>query len=57
MMLHSLVALLASDRERNQGAETEVEQELDLPGCLQNARSLGKSNRMIIWKMPEYGQT
>lgn len=43
-MLDSLTVLFAFDRERNWGVETEVEQELDLPGCLQNAKPLGKSN-------------
>lgn len=57
MMLNNLAVLLAFGRERNQGVETEVEQELDLPGFLQNAKSLGKSNRMIIWKVPEDRQT
>lgn len=57
MMLDNLAVLLAFGRERNQGVETEVDQELDLQGCLQNAKSLGKSRRMIIWKMPEDGQT
>lgn len=57
MMLDSLAVLLAFDRERNRGVETEVGQELDLPGSLQNASALGKSKRMRIWKMPEHGQT
>lgn len=57
MMLDSLAVLLAFDRERKRGVETEGGQERDLPGCLQNARSLGKSYRMVIWKMPDRGQT
>lgn len=40
-----------------EGIETEVEQELDLPGCLKNAKPLGRSNRIVVWKMPEDGQT
>lgn len=57
MMLDNLAVLLAFGRERRRGVETEVGQELDLQGCLQNAKSLGKSHRRIIQKMPEDGQT
>lgn len=57
-MLDSLTALFVFDREKNWGVETEIEQELDLQGCEQNVKPLGKSNnRMVIWKMPEDGRT
>ena len=57
-MLDSLIVLFAFDRERNWGVETEVEQELDLQGCEQNVKPLGKSNnRIVSWKMPEDGRT